>query len=705
MRHETDCTTGSRSVLGVSGGNMVAEKEIDLTYNADGTFSSITRMLGSSTVVTATYTYDDLERLTGLVYSQGSTTLSSYALTYSDSTTASSFASTTPSGGMWVPGQNIVSPVPDTADIPYALENSANLAAGLVSTVNSSDGQVQYSCDAQGQLIGATYTGGGLSQFSSDENGTVPLPSEAYSYDANGNRTGGGYVVGPNNEILSDGTYNYAYDPEGNLTERTNIATGAMTDYTWDARDRLTEVTDYASAGGPATQVVQYYYDADNRWIGETINQENGQPLQETAFAYTGNQIVLQFDGTSATGSASALTVNDLSHRYLWGPAVDQILADEQLSPSISGGGQGSGYNLSAPGTVVFPLADQLGTVRDLAVYNSQTATTVVVNHMVYGSYGNLLSQTNPVTGGSPVIVCLFKFTGRATDAATGLQNNLNRWYDAVLGGWLSQDPSGIAGGGDPNLGRYCGNSPTSSTDPMGLYSITVDVAGAIDAYKDILAAAKATNPNAIALSTVANDYVQQSVDHLIAKGWSKATAFPLVVAGRQPINGLPDISGAATYAVLEFAGHANSMNTPQNIIYGDQATQLNPSNVAAFIATLKAYFKFTSPSLIILDSCLLGCYTKEDDLGTGTSVVQQVANALGCEVISAGGYMLGSIINGGVRVSATHDYPVPRGGLKNETLYQYIESTSASTDAADRAEAKCYNSQAVFYITYPDTP
>ena len=27
------------------------------------------------------------------------------------------------------------------------------------------------------------------------------------------------------------------------------------------------------------------------------------------------------------------LPVNDLSHRYLWGAAMDQILADEQLSP------------------------------------------------------------------------------------------------------------------------------------------------------------------------------------------------------------------------------------------------------------------------------------------------------------------------------------------------------------------------------------
>ena len=31
-------------------------------------------------------------------------------------------------------------------------------------------------------------------------------------------------------------------------------------------------------------------------------------------------------------------TASDLSHRYLWGPAVDQLMADEQLSP-VNGGG------------------------------------------------------------------------------------------------------------------------------------------------------------------------------------------------------------------------------------------------------------------------------------------------------------------------------------------------------------------------------
>jgi RHS repeat-associated protein len=61
-----------------------------------------------------------------------------------------------------------------------------------------------------------------------------------------------------------------------------------------------------------------------------------------------------------------------------------------------------------------------------------------------------------------------FAFTGRLLDQATGLQNNLNRWYDASVGRWLSEDPIGF-NAGDANLYRYVGNGPTNGADPSGL--------------------------------------------------------------------------------------------------------------------------------------------------------------------------------------------------------------------------------------------
>ncbi len=267
-------------------------------------------------------------------------------------------------------------------------------------------------------------------------------------------------MIGADNRLISDGTHWYLYDAEGNRIARFidnnhsgSLTTGdaEVTEYAWDNRNRLTEVSffaDYASySGHTPTKVVDYIYDVENRWIGETIDLDgDGVIDHQTRFAYDGNQIVLQFD-KDGTGD---VTGENLSHRYLYGPAIDQILSDEVI------------HNGSTE-QVRWPLTDNLNTVRDVAVYNSATGATTVANHIVYDSYGNIKSQSNPA------VDCLFGFTGRPTDKATGLQNNLNRWYDPKVGRWINRDPIGFEDR-DTNLYRYCGNSPTNSADPSGLH-------------------------------------------------------------------------------------------------------------------------------------------------------------------------------------------------------------------------------------------
>ncbi len=137
------------------------------------------------------------------------------------------------------------------------------------------------------------------------------------------------------------------------------------------------------------------------------------------------------------------------THRYLWGQAVDQILADE----IVDGGGAED---------VLWPLTDHQNTVRDLAVYDEVLDETSVANHIAYDAFGNVLSETNAA------VDHLFGYTGRPFDETTGLQNNLHRWYDASVGRWLSEDPIGIEGG-DANLYRAVHNSPGNEVDPSGL--------------------------------------------------------------------------------------------------------------------------------------------------------------------------------------------------------------------------------------------
>jgi RHS repeat-associated protein len=97
--------------------------------------------------------------------------------------------------------------------------------------------------------------------------------------------------------------------------------------------------------------------------------------------------------------------------------------------------------------------------------------------HREFDAFGQITEETHYDTDGLEVgppasqygyVDVAFAFTGRLFDRATGLQNNLNRWYDPSVGRWMSEDPIGFESG-DANLYRYVGNAPTADTDPSGL--------------------------------------------------------------------------------------------------------------------------------------------------------------------------------------------------------------------------------------------
>jgi RHS repeat-associated protein len=300
------------------------------------------------------------------------------------------------------------------------------------------DGVADYTNDDTGQLTGAEYTAGaGLP--------TAP-PDKQYVYDENGNRVNNGYTVGPNNQLLSDGTHTYTYDEEGNRTSRTHIATGEVTEHHWDHRNRLVRVTTRATANGPLTTDIHYAYDFGQRWIRKTVDTNADGTIEESRiFVHDNGQIVLDFQKTGIGDAASG----DLSHRYLWGHHVDQILADETVDT-------GSATDMA------WTLTDHLNTVRDLVAYDPATDTTTVIKHITYGAFGNVTNDS------APGIDSLFLFTARPYDADTHLQNNLNRWYDLSIGRWISEDPIGFEAG-DGNLYRYVANRPSLLVDPFGL--------------------------------------------------------------------------------------------------------------------------------------------------------------------------------------------------------------------------------------------
>src|SRR5690606_21184922 len=147
------------------------------------------------------------------------------------------------------------------------------------------------------------------------------------------------------------------YDDEGNRLTRTHDTTGDVTEYEWDYRNRLVKVTEKDDLGA-VTKLVEYTYDVSDRRIEKSVDVDGAGvgTAAITRYVYDGDHIALEFDGSAAS---------DLTHRYLHGPVVDQILADEVVT------------SLGSAGTVRWPLVDNLGTVRDIV--NSSAS---VLNHL-----------------------------------------------------------------------------------------------------------------------------------------------------------------------------------------------------------------------------------------------------------------------------------------------------------------------------------
>ena len=137
---------------------------MDLTYNAAGQPQTISRYVGGQLAVTATYSYDSDDNLTGLVYSQGGTTLASYSYTYAGSSVQSlipnpqSLLSAGSSGLNWTPGSNVIVPSDNPSQIAMDLLSGSTSPSNLIASATSVDGTANYSYDPAGQLTGATYS-------------------------------------------------------------------------------------------------------------------------------------------------------------------------------------------------------------------------------------------------------------------------------------------------------------------------------------------------------------------------------------------------------------------------------------------------------------------------------------------------------------------------------------------------------------------
>jgi RHS repeat-associated protein len=384
---------------GQSGGNAVAVKRVDFAYDAASQYDKISRFAdagGTDLVAMTDYLFDLTGRLAGFTHYKGGTTFADYDWTY----------------------------------------DAANRITAFTSANHSAE-SATYSYDDFGQLTGADRSG------SSND--------ESYTYDDNGNRTGGGYSTGDANRLESDGTFDYEYDDEGNRTKRTRISGAAADDYiaeyTWDHRNRLTSVT-FKNNSSVVTKVVEYECDVFNRRILKTVDTDGDTDVdfrERYIWSDYENNVVLDIVDDDLDGATEA---SELARRYLWGAAVDQLFAQENIDSLVS----------TDPEDVRWALTDNQGTVRDLAIYDDGLDTTTIDVHYALDTFGNILSGDETATR--------FIYTAQEYDLHTGEWYYNARWYSSYTATFLSADP---IQDDFRNTYRAFHNSPTNAVDPTGL--------------------------------------------------------------------------------------------------------------------------------------------------------------------------------------------------------------------------------------------
>jgi RHS repeat-associated protein len=345
-------------------------------YDSNGRLSTVRDDIGGL----FSLTFDAANRLTGLSRPNGVND----ALAYRESLLASRNASL---GGAL------------RARTDYTLD-----LLGRRATLTDLDGSHSFTYDLANRLTSATHPS------------ASGLPTESFTYDAVDNRTSwtgsppGSVSYDTAMQLSHDATYDYSYDAEGRLTQRTNRTTADVTTYTWNAAGRLTSIT--TTGGGTST----YRYDVFGRRL-EAI--DNGAIRR---FVYSGWNLQDEFDGSNALRAA-------------------YVSGTDPYAPA---------YEIVRDGARYYALLDGVGSVTTLT-----DATGAAVGHIRYSAFG--APQTSGVTDAG------FTFTGHQYDSVTGLIYARERYYDPAIGRFLSQDPEFAV-----NPYSYAFDAPLDYTDPSG---------------------------------------------------------------------------------------------------------------------------------------------------------------------------------------------------------------------------------------------
>lgn len=294
---------------------------------------------------------------------------------------------------------------------------------------------VSYERDAEGRITALT-EGTTTSTYVYDDDGQLTevlkdgMPIQSYAYDLLGNRKSSpwhdAYATGPGNRLNSAGNLEFAWDAEGNMIQRRDTVTGEIVDLTYDHRNRLVEIHRRDDAESPPRMVASYGYDYLNRRISKTLDGDTVWTV------YDESMPAYEFHDGEAE------------------PSVMYLYGKDRIDDYYGIWRRDSGMH--------WFLTDHLGGI--LRTLDAEGETAAAVSYDAFGVRISLESA-------DPASLPAMRFAGSVFDEESGLYHLRARYYDPMIGRFLSPDPLGFEAG-DVNLYRYVGNSPLHFTDPTG---------------------------------------------------------------------------------------------------------------------------------------------------------------------------------------------------------------------------------------------
>ena len=280
----------------------------------------------------------------------------------------------------------------------------------LIALEDSLTGFSQFTYDAWGSLIGATYPDGQTDL--GQEGATSSLSRSSVHADQSYGQAG---------QLRKAGGTRFKYDEEGKLIKKT-LPNGQMWRYNWDGAGQLVNVM------RPDGYAVTFEYDGLGRRVSKQFRG------RVTRWVWDGDKPLHEWHELNV-----GLTENSIEDLTTW-------LFDEQsFAPAAK---------LTARGTYSI-VCDHLGT--PITMFDTQGKATW---EMALDRYGAVQQGK-----GHPQD-CPFRYQGQYEDSETGLYYNRFRYYDPQVGQYISADPLGLWGG--LNLYAYVGNT-LAWVDPLGL--------------------------------------------------------------------------------------------------------------------------------------------------------------------------------------------------------------------------------------------